>query len=239
MLYQIEWTRLFIVLIPQSAVSFIYLLISYKLLHRRKDQLIILLVSTYITLFLVSLINNSFVFLLIIEFENSLLMKGLYYILSFLTLFGFIFLLLFIVLLYKTDIKHIKKTFIIIIIINALNFLLFLFIPDSISFNINENWNIQFSIFFTLTIYIYFALLIAFPIFIFSNRIYLSFEDNQLKKRFKFFMIGVFFYLLDLYGAILYNTWHNSIYRSIWSIITFILLISSSILIYYGIVKSL
>ncbi len=238
MLNQVESTRLFIVLIPQSAAALIYLLISYILLKRKKDWLIYFLVSTYFHLFLVSIINNGFIVLILIDFQNTLIIKSLYYIISFLTLFGYIFLLLFIVLLYKTEITLTLKHCLIIILIYGAISILLIFIPDSISFNIEKNWNIQFSFIFMISVYIFFTLVIFIPMNIYSIRIYLSIEDGYLKKRFKYFLIGVLSFIFDLYGAILYNTWHNPIYRNIWSIITFFLLISSAILIYYGIVKN-
>ncbi|MBY9006735.1 MAG: hypothetical protein KGD63_08255 [Candidatus Lokiarchaeota archaeon] len=60
-----------------------------------------------------------------------------------------------------------------------------------------------------------------------------------LKRKYKLFTIGVFTEFLDLYGAILHNTWHYIYFRTLWSVITLILLLTSAALIYYGIGRDL
>jgi hypothetical protein len=64
---------------------------------------------------------------------------------------------------------------------------------------------------------------------------YKLFEDKGLKKKLRYFSLGIFGTFISLYGLILYNTWDDPLYKLIWGVISLFLVPISGFLIYYGI----
>jgi len=73
---------------------------------------------------------------------------------------------------------------------------------------------------------------------IFFKKLYNKFEKNELKKKFKYFTGGTYGMFLSSYGAVLYNTWQNPIFKLVWTFLSLII-IPSGILIYCGIARNL
>ncbi len=114
--------------------------------------------------------------------------------------------------------------------------LLVLTIPGLITFNEGVP---AYSWVFLTFIYIIFTLGTVIPTIIFSIKLFNTFEDRTLKRKFKFFIIGVIGMCFAFYGLMLYNTWSDSIFRTIWSFLVFFIVIPSILLIYYGIGQNL
>jgi hypothetical protein len=169
--------------------------------------------------------------------DNVLLLQILYIFTFYPMLFSPIFILTFIVSILKLEfVFTIKKQLIITIIYGFVNGLFF-FIPNGITFT--EQWRPIYSWTFFMCIYIIFTGCIVIPTVIYSRRLIKTFQDKILKKKLITFIIGVFGMYLILYGAVLYITWQDPLFRSVWVVVTFFLMISSAIFIYYGIGREL
>jgi hypothetical protein len=113
-----------------------------------------------------------------------------------------------------------------------------LLIPNGITIGAATGWLPLFSWTFLISFYIYFTITMILPIFYLLLRIYFTFEDKSLKKKFIYFAIGILLILISIYGLVLYNTWQEPIFRTLWSIVSLIV-IPSGLLIYYGIGQNL
>jgi hypothetical protein len=183
------------------------------------------------------ILNAIFIVIAALIPDNVLLLQILYFFTFYPMLFSPIFILTFIVSILKLEfVFTIKKQLIITIIYGFVNCLIF-FVPNGITFN--EQWRPIYSWTFSILIYIVFTVCIVIPTLIYSKRLIKTFQDKILKKKLVTFIIGVFGMFLVLYGAVLYITWQDPIFRSLWVVISFILMITSPILIYYGIGREL
>lgn len=230
-------SRLLIIFIPQLIVAFIFLLLAIKLLIRNRPRPIITLSMVYFFTALGLIFNAIFIVTASFIPDNVLLLQILYFFTFYLMLFSPIFILTFIVSILKLEfVFTIKKQLIITIIYGFVNGLFF-FIPNGITFT--EQWRPIYSWTFFTCIYIFFTVCIVIPTMIYSRRLIKTFQDKILKKKLVTFIIGVFGMYLILYGAVLYITWQDPLFRSVWVVITFFLMISSAIFIYYGIGREL
>ena len=229
-----DWSRYFVVLITQAVAALFFIIIIYKLLKRRKDQSSILLSCFYLSLTLAFIMNILTVTLIFSNSNLADLIKTFYILLSFLILFGFAFLVVFILDLYYVQslIKSMKGQ-VFILMYGIFSFCVF-YIPGALSF-IGDEFTIQYSFELSIVLYIFCTFSSILPSIIFIQKILKSIKHPSLRKKYKRFIWGLFGVYLDLYGAILYNTWHNPIYRSIWGILTTFILLSSAYLIYIGI----
>jgi len=75
---------------------------------------------------------------------------------------------------------------------------------------------------------------VGIPQIILSVKIYNKIKDNGLKKRIKFYFVGLFGLTINLMGILLYNTWDNSVFKTIWPFLSLIA-IFFGLGIYYGI----
>jgi hypothetical protein len=102
------------------------------------------------------------------------------------------------------------------------------------STNWKPNWNWGFLI-YSLIICSSFAI---FPTSYYSIKIYGKLGNLQLRRKWKFFLIGIFAYFFLYYGTSFSNTINNDGFRLIWSIISLPTLLALY-LIYYGVGRQL
>lgn len=228
--------RYFLVLIIQPILSFVFFTLTYKLLKRKHNRFTINLSLFYILMGTGLLLNILYV-IIVTFLKIELLLYFIYIILSFSILFAYIFLPLFIFQLIKPFFK-LKNYLISIIIYGVLCGLLFL-IPGGIIINEDTNWIPQYNIFLSLITILFFTSTILIPSILMIFKIYRSFEDKFLKKKFSYFFIGLICLIISFYGLVIYNTWHNSIFRLIWPPIFFFLTIPAAILLYLGVGKDI
>ncbi len=232
-----DLSRLLIIFIPQLIVAFIFLFLAIKLLIRNRPRPIITLSMFYFLTAFGMILNAIFIVVAALIPDNVLLLQILYFFTFYPMLFSPIFILTFIVSILKLEyVFTINIQLIITIIYGFVNCLIF-FIPNGITFT--EQWRPIYSWTFSMIIYMIFTVCIVIPTMIYSRRLIKTFQDEILKKKLVTFIIGVFGMFSVLYGAVLYITWPDPIFRSLWVVFSFLLMISSPILIYYGIGREL
>ena len=232
-----ELIRLLIVFIPQLILASIFLYIAIKLLKRNRIRPIVTLSMFYI-FSATGLIFNA-IFLLIAVFipENALLMVSLYFLSFYPILFSPIFIFTFIITLLKLDdVFTLKKQSLMVLIYGLITFFVF-FTPDGIRFT--EEWRPIFSWTLLAIVFIVYSVFIVIPTIIYSRRLLKTFQDKVLKKKLLTFIIGVIGMLFSVYGATLYITWQDPLFRAIWSVATVLIIIPSALFIYYGIGREL
>ena len=237
LLQSTELSRLLIVFIPQLILASIFFFIAITLLKRNRMRPIITLSMFYI-FSATGLIFNA-IFLLLAAFipENAVLLQVFYFLSFYPMLFSPIFILTFIVSLLKLEfVFTIKKQLIITIIYSLVIFIIY-FTPDGITFI--DQWRPVYSWPFLMLVYIFYSGYIVIPTLLYSRRLVKTFEDKILKRKLITFIIGVIGMFSSLYGAVLYITWQNPLFKSLWSVITVLIIIPSAIFIYYGIGREL
>ncbi len=190
--------------------------------------------SCFYTLISIGLIINLFYY--------NLTVNPLVYILHFtavyLIFYGAIFLVLFTLILLKSEKIITLRKELIIIVIYGFALLIILLIPRGITINESTNWRPQWSWPLLITLYLFFTFTITIPFFYFSIQLFKTIQTEILRRKLKFYNIGFFGFISMIYGLILYNTWNNPIFRTVWSFIA-ILHILFSFLVYYGIGRQL
>jgi hypothetical protein len=112
------------------------------------------------------------------------------------------------------------------------------FIPEGVRINESTHyrpqWNLQFFIYANI-IWIGFAMI---PTLYTSLKLYNSFEDIQIKKRWRLYMLGTIMIFIELFGVGVMILINDPFLRLIWNIYDVSVLIGAY-LIYYGVVRQL
>jgi len=232
-----EMMRILIIFIPQLILAGLFLFLGIKLLRRNRQRPTVTLCMMYIFSATGLIFNAMHVVLAAFQPENDVLLLVIYFLTFFLWIFSPFFILTFMLSLFKLgDVFTIKKQLIITLIYGFIIVIIY-FTPNGITFS--EQSRPIFSWGFLTLMYIILTVFILLPTMWYSRRLIKAFQDKILKKKLITFLTGVFGILLSLYMTILYITWQDSLFSSIWSIVTTFIIIPSALFIYYGIGREL
>jgi hypothetical protein len=233
LIYNFDIPRFIQIFIVQGLIGFVYIFIAIKILRRERKG-----ISFYLSIFYIcggcGVIINIVYALIFQETIVYILHFLTYYILC----FSLIFLTISVLLLLKSEkIITFKIRFLIIFIFGLSIFGLW-FIPNGITINQSTDWKPVWSwTFFIYSIIICSSFAIG-PTTYFAIKLYNKFEHDELRKKWKFFLIGIFTYFFLYYGTSLSNTLAYQLFRLIWSLVSLPTLISLYF-IYYGVAKQL
>ena len=232
--FQLTPTRFITIYIAQGLMCFYFLFLAYKILKRDRKRLNLIFSMFYL----------SSVFGFIINFiYGPLTDEFVVTILNFLTNFGIfyspIFIVVFELILLKSEkVISTSKQLIILIIYGIVMFcmILFLFTPGlGVTLNAGTGWSPVWSIPF----FIYVVLVETFgailPTLYLSFQIYKKFEDDVLKKKWKFFILGFCALAIFMYGIFISNTLNIPTFRMIIGVVGLILALLGANLMYYGV----
>lgn len=225
-----DWSRIVLVLFMHTFIAILLYYLALRILKRNYNKTTLTLSMFYILPGTGFLLNLMF-----LPLSTTVIGYVLYFIAAYIILFGFIFLIVFIKNLIYIESDTTSKKDLTIITIYAIIILIIFNYPGGIIISEKTGWAPLFSWTFFLIIYIFFTIFITLPAIFLSIKLYKTFIDLKLKKKLKYFFIGVFGMLIAFYGLILYNTWPDPLFRTLWTLIVFIIVIPSGILIYYGI----
>ena len=228
----LDLSRFIQVFIVQGVAGLFYLFIGYKIIKRdRKGTNIIL--STYYFLIAIGAILN----IIYVNIFNETIALVLHFTTYYLFCLSLIFLLLFVLILFKSEEIITFNKQVTIFTIFALLLIVLWFIPGGIKLN-EVSWKPEWSgSFFIYSIVISSSITIGPTIYI-SSKLYRSFQKDVLKKKWIFFLVGIFGYFYLYYGTSLSNSLADPTIRLIWSIISLPTLITIYF-IYYGVAKQL
>ena len=229
------FSRLFIIFVPQIFMVGLFSFLIFKMLKRNTNRNSLTLSGFYFTVSL-SLALNGFT-VLIAFFLPGEYIGGLYFFLTYLVIFSFVFVMVFILGLLKLKYVFTVKKAVAMILAYGIVWLLVLLYPGGISYS--ENWVPIYSFPLYITANILFTISFTIPVIYYSIRLRRLFKDSDLKKKLSLFLIGIMLAIIIIYGALLYGTWQDATFKTVWSLTTTVLLISSGLLIYYGIGRDL
>jgi len=229
-------TRIITVYFVQGSLFFFFLYLAFRIIKRESKKLNYLFSAFYICEAIGLLIN--FIYAPIAE---PSIVRVLNFITNWFSFYAPIFLLIFILILLRSEkaITPNKQ----LIILTSYGILLFLMIfiaviPD-IGVEIIDGaprWGLIFFVYVTAI----FSIFSTIPTLYYSWKIYSQFGDERLKQRWKYFLAGCIILYIFIYTLFINNTNDpKSIFRTLFALIGLILTISASILLYYGVGRQL
>jgi len=230
-----DYLRLFIVFVPQIFIVGVFFFLIFKILKRNTNRNSLTLSGFYFAVSLGLAMNGIAV--LIAFFSPGEFIAILYFFTNFLVLFSFVFVVVFILGLLKLKSVFTLKKALTIILAHGIMWLILLLYPRGITYS--ENWVPIYSFSLYIAMNILFTISFTIPVIYYSIRLRRTFKDANLKKKLSLFLIGITILIVILYGVGLYNTWQDPTFKTVWGLLTTVLLISSALLIYYGIGRDL
>ncbi|MFX1337298.1 MAG: hypothetical protein ACFFDK_01670 [Promethearchaeota archaeon] len=236
MFQPIPFSRIIQVFIIFLGGGIFFLVLSFLILRKNKHRLNLTICGFFIFIFLGGLFNAIYV-ILTTQVDESVVV-ALHIITYIFFCLAQIFLLMFNLILWKSEkLFTIKKQLIILGIYCALLFVLF-FIPEGVRINestyYRPQWNLQFFIYANI-VWIGYAVI---PTLYTSIKLYQAFEDPKIKKRWKIYVIGMIMIYVELFGVGVMILINDPFLRAVWNIYDVCVLIGA-FLIYYGVVRQL
>lgn len=234
MIFQLDMTRFFTVYVLQGFVGVLFLYLAFKILKRDTKRLNLIFSGFYLSAaaavflnFIYAPLTDEFIVLILNSMTNYCFF------------FAPIFLLVFDLILLKSEkVITTKKQLIIIIGYGVILFFMLL-IPGGVTINASTNWKPVWSVPFFIYLIVVMTGIAVGPGLYFSIQIMKKFEDEQLKKKWKFFMIGLIGVFVFTYGILVSNTLNDDTFRTIWSYISFLIVLIFPYLMYYGVGKQI
>jgi hypothetical protein len=206
---------------------------AIKILRRGTKRINVYLSCFYLSAGIGGLINIIYA---------NLFQEVLVYILHFTTYyifcFAMVFLLIFVLVLLKPESQFNFKTQMLILVIFGLLLLGLLIFPDGITINQSTDWRPSWSWSFYIYSFVLCSTAVILPTSYYSIRIYMKVDNKYLKKKWKFFQIGMYAYFFLFYGTSLSNTLNTDSFRFIWSLVSLPTLLATYLL-YYGVGRQL
>ncbi|MGV9172072.1 MAG: hypothetical protein ACOC35_05855 [Promethearchaeia archaeon] len=234
-MFQIDLARIIQVYVIQLGVGGIfYLIMAFLILQRDTKRL-----NKIFSMFFISIAIGTIVNVIYVAIEIRLVVRILNIVTYYFFCFGQMFLLIFSLILLKSErIIDSKKQ---IILINSFAALLLGLFIIGIGFDgvtLNDKWKPVWDLSFVLYSLLICGIVTILPTIFYSIKIYEKFQNEVLKKKWKFYLFGIIIYYIIWGGTSLSNFLDNPAFRTIWSLIALIGLISTYT-IYYGVGKQI
>lgn len=234
MYFQLTPGRIITVYIAQGVILLAFLYLAIRILLRDRKRLNVIFAGLYISPAIGVLINFIYA---------PLTDPSIVLILNFFTNFGFfyapIFIVVFDLILLKSEkVISTGKQLVILIVYGIAMFgmLIFIFIPDfGITINQGTNWSPVWSLPFFIYVVLVETIGALIPSLIFSFQIYKKFEDEVLKKKWRFFIFGFIALMTFMYAIFISNYLGDPTIRLIIGIMGLILAILGGFLMYFGV----
>ncbi len=225
---ELNFVQIFQIYIVQGFIFVFFLIMAYKILKRDRSRLNFSISGLYISTSIGFFIN--FIFPLI---PIEIVMTIMYLLTMFFLYFAQIFLTTFVsVIKSSPKIFTLKKQLIILGSYALLLSGMFL-IPGGLTINESTDWHPVYSDVFIVFLLVVLSLAVV-PTFLNSIHIYKLMENEKLKQRWSFFIIGMIFLYLFGYGTIITYKITLGEITLIWNFISLALILLGSYFIYYG-----
>ena len=228
-----DLARFLQVFVVQGFTGFFFLFIWFKIIKRESSGLNLILSNFYLFVAIGVVINIIYVTIF-----DELIVLILHFMTFYFLSLSLMFLLIFTLVLFKSEeIVTIRKQLILIFVYSVLFFGL-CFIPNGIDINEATAWKPEWSwpfFFYSITLS---SIIAIGPTIYYSLKIDRSFRFDNLRKKWRYFLIGIGGYFFLYYGTSLSNTLADPMFRLIWSFLSLPCL-ASTYFIYYGVAKQL
>jgi len=231
-LLQLTFGRIFQVYVVQGFLCVFFCFLAYKIIKRNKKRLNATLSGFYLSVALAMALNMIYASL-----KFALTVKALNLTTNYSLCIASVFLMLFNLIMYKSQKVITQRIEIAIILIFGCLLLLKFLILNNVTINETTNWIPVWNLMYYIYVIIIITATCVITIYL-SFKIYTDIEDKQLKKKWLLFMIGIFGLYTVLYGAFTANFLDILIFRTIWNYYSLTIVLWAS-LIYFGVIKQL
>ncbi|TFG08875.1 MAG: hypothetical protein EU539_01015 [Promethearchaeota archaeon] len=219
--------------IVQGIVGIFFLLMAIKILRRDKEKLHLTLSLFYVSVGAGVMLNIIYASI----FDESIV-PLLHFLTYFFLCFGQIFLLIFVLIINKSENVITPKVQLFLVLSFSILFWGLWFIPEGIVINETTNWKPVWTWEFLIYTYVLCTSYTFIPTLIYSFRIYSSLETKILKKKWLYFISGLLAYYFAYYGTSFSNALNDPNFRFLWSIIS-LFAIPFVFLLYHGVGREL
>jgi hypothetical protein len=236
--FQLTPGRIITVYIAQGVIFLVFLYLAIRILLRDRKRLNVIFAGLYISPAIGLLINfiyapmtDEFIVLILNFFTNF----GLFYAPIFIVVFDLI-------LLKSEKVISTSKQLIILFIygIAMFSMVFLLFIPGfGVTINSGTNWSPVWSLPFFLYVVFVETIGALIPSLYFSFQIYKKFEDEVLKRKWRFFIFGFIALMTFMYAIFISNFLGDPTIRLIIGVMGLILAILGGFLMYFGVGKQI
>jgi len=230
-LYALSPTRIITVYGAQGFMCAFFLFLAFKILKRDRKQLNLIFSGFYISPAIGFIIN--FIYAPLTDLSVVLMLN---FLTNFFIFYSVIFIVVFNLILLKSK-KAIttRKQLTILILYGIAMFSMigFLFYPD-FGVTFNENWSPIWSTPFFLYLVVIETIGVL-PALYLSFQIYKKFEDEILKKKWKFFIFGLCSIIIFMYGIFISNALNIDVFRTVIGLVGLILALVGAYMMYYGV----
>ena len=239
--YQLENPiRVITIYVAQGLVCAWFIYLAYRILKRDRKRLNIIFSGFFLSVVLGMIVNFIYG-----PIANEDIVLVLNYITNFGIFYAPIFLVVFDLILLKSEkIITTVKQLLILIGFGVFMFCMIFFVltPDwGVTLNEDTNWSPEWSLPFFLYLIIGESLFAIGPVLYLSFKVYNKFEDEQLKKKWKYFIFGYSALIIFMYGIFLSNflASYDINIRTIMGAIGIILAIAGGYLMFSGVGRQL
>ena len=211
-LFQFDIARFIQVYVVQLGMGIFYFIIGLMILKRDTKRLNQLFATFYILSASAAIINVIYASIFIIP-----VVKYLHFLTYFLFCFAIVYLLIFNLIILKSEKLFTIKKHNIIAGTYAVSLLILILIPGGITINKSTNWKPVWSLPFLIYALIVISCAII-PTTYFSIQVYRELEDKFVKKKWAFYIIATLIYFAILYVASISNYLNDPTFRLITSI---------------------
>ena len=226
-------SRFIQVYIVQGIYGLFYIYMAILILNKDRKRINQILSSFYLSVGIGVIINIIYAGIYI-----EVIVEILHFITYFLFCFALIFLLLFVLILSKSEDLISDSRQLAIVIIFAILLLFLLLIPNGFQVNADTGWVPVWETSFVLYGSIICLCCAIIPCLLYAISLFKKFENEDLKKKWKYFILGISSYFFVWAITSISNTLNNSEFRVLTAILT-VCTIPSVYLIYYGVGKQL
>jgi hypothetical protein len=215
-------------------IIFVFMFLAYKILSRDKKRLNVIFAAFFFT------VSTGLVFNLIYyPLKEEAIVTVLNTLTNSLVMFGLIFLVVFELILLKSEkVITSSKQILILLIYGALLSVLFIFIlaiPGwGVTINAITEWRPVWSLPYFLYAIVVTSIVVVFSLYL-SSTISKQFEDPQLKKKWKFFQLGLIFLFSFTYGIFISNFLDIKAIRDLMAVLGLLFAILGGYLVYFGV----
>ena len=236
-IYQMSIPRFITVYIVQGLMCAFFIYLCYKILKRDRKRLNVTFAGFYICNVISLCINFIYA-----PLTDVTIVLVLHSITTFFAFYSPVFILIFelIVLKPRNVINPNKQILILMGYAVVLSFLIFFLLIEDWGVKIGPpdwtpHWMIPFFIYLVSIV----SICVVIPSFFLSYQIYKKFDDNLLKRKWKYFILGLGAFYACAYGIFISNVLNIPIFRTVIGIIDLVLIISGGYLMYIGVGRQL
>lgn len=229
-----DLARFIQIYIIQGIVCIYFLILGFKIIKRGRKRLNLILSAAYFTAAIGFIANFIYA-----PLTEPIIVLALYYVAIYCSFMFPAFILVFVVIIYKSEKMFTRFQQNLVLLTYGILLFCMVFIPNGVTINESTDWIPVWNIYFAIYLLLLTSLFGFIPTLYVGFKATKTFENAELKKKWKYFIIGfIGIYLFGL-TIIIANAITIEIVVSICRITGLILVIISPYLVYYGVGKEL